>query len=64
MYAGRQPTLILQGEADPILPLASSQWLAQNLPNAQLKIIGGAGHVPIMTRPTEVAHAIQDFLDS
>lgn len=57
-----QPTLILHGDADPILPLASSQWLAQNLPNAQLKIISGAGHVPIMTRPTEVADAIQKFI--
>ncbi|MBL8045207.1 MAG: alpha/beta fold hydrolase, partial [Anaerolineales bacterium] len=59
-----QPTLILHGDADPILPLASSQWLAQNLPNAQLKIINGAGHVPIMTRPAEVAQLIQNFLDS
>lgn len=58
-----QPALILHGDADPILPLASSQWLAQNLPNAQLKIISGAGHVPIMTRPAQVAEAIQKFIN-
>jgi pimeloyl-ACP methyl ester carboxylesterase len=56
-----QPTLVLHGDADLIWPLASSEDLAATLPNAQLRVIPGAGHVPIMTRPAVVAQAIRDF---
>ena len=59
-----QPTLVIHGDADPILPLASSEWLAATLPHAQLTILHGAGHVPIMTRPHAVAQAITDFFGS
>jgi pimeloyl-ACP methyl ester carboxylesterase len=56
-----QPTLVLHGDADRILPLESSRWLVATLPNARLVVLPGAGHVPIMTRPQAVAQAIQDF---
>lgn len=52
------PTLIIHGDADTIAPLSTAHWLAQNLPNASLVTIPGAGHVPIMTRPAEVTRAI------
>lgn len=55
------PTLILHGDADPLVPMATAQWLAQTLPNAKLVRLPGAGHVPIMTFPTEVTQAINDF---
>lgn len=54
----RLPTLILHGEADAILPVESSRWLATQLPNCQLHIFTGAGHVPTVTRPREVAEEI------
>jgi pimeloyl-ACP methyl ester carboxylesterase len=56
-----QSTLLIHGDADSIAPLASAHWLAETLPNATLKIVKGAGHVPILTRPDEVAHEIQEF---
>jgi pimeloyl-ACP methyl ester carboxylesterase len=56
-----QPTLILHGEVDALVPLESARWLAETLPNAQLKVIEGAGHVPTITRPQEVANEIHDF---
>lgn len=56
-----QPTLILHGDADFIAPLESAYWLAEMLPTSTLKIIKGAGHVPIMTRPEDVASEIQQF---
>jgi pimeloyl-[acyl-carrier protein] methyl ester esterase len=56
-----QPTLILHGDADAIAPLESSLWLAEALPNARLVVLNGAGHVPIMTRPHEVAREIRSF---
>jgi pimeloyl-ACP methyl ester carboxylesterase len=52
------PTLILHGEADAILPVESSRWLATQLPNCQLHTFAGAGHVPTVTRPREVAELI------
>lgn len=59
-----QPTLILQGEADPLVPLALAQWLAQTLPNAKLVTLPGAGHVPTMTQSHVVAQAIMRFFES
>jgi pimeloyl-ACP methyl ester carboxylesterase len=56
-----QPTLILHGGADTLLPVESSQRLANTVPNARLTILRGAGHVPIMTRPHEVAQEIMSF---
>ncbi len=54
-----QPTLIVHGDADPLVPAAVAQQMAQAIPNAQLTLLHGAGHVPIITRPREVAEAIQ-----
>ena len=35
--------------------------LAEILRNAKLSVLPGAGHVPTMTRPLEVAHEIMNF---
>jgi pimeloyl-ACP methyl ester carboxylesterase len=55
-------TLLLHGDLDAISPLEAAEWLATKLPNAQLEIIYGTGHVPIMTQPEEVAKRINTFL--
>ncbi len=60
----QQPVLLLHGELDAIVPLEQAQWLAKTLPNATLKVIPGAGHVPTMTRPAEIVSAIQTFFES
>lgn len=56
-----QPSLIIHGGADRIVPPSASEWLAAQLPNSQLTILPGAGHVPTITRPHEVARAIEQF---
>ncbi len=56
-----QPTLILHGETDTIVPVSDAEWLASHIPNSRLQIIPGAGHVPTMTRPREVADAVNNF---
>jgi len=58
------PTLLIHGDADVILPLESSRWLAANLPNGRLEIIAGAGHAPMMTFPQEVATTIDAYFDT
>ncbi len=55
------PTLVVHGESDVIVPSVSSEWLASNLPNSQFQMIRGAGHVPTMTHPREVAEAVNSF---
>lgn len=56
-----QPSLILHGENDRLVSLAESTWLAETLPNSRLTVIPGAGHVPTVTFPREVARAINGF---
>jgi pimeloyl-[acyl-carrier protein] methyl ester esterase len=55
------PTLILHGSRDVIAPLAAAENLAAKLPRSRLIVLDGAGHVPTITRPGEVAAAIDDF---
>jgi pimeloyl-[acyl-carrier protein] methyl ester esterase len=55
------PTLIIHGEKDALVPVSAAQWLAGQLPHSQLHILPGAGHVPTMTRPQQVATLINQF---
>jgi pimeloyl-ACP methyl ester carboxylesterase len=56
-----QPTLLIHGDADAIVPIAESEWLAARIPGSHLHIVRGAGHVPTVTRPLEVAEAINRY---
>jgi pimeloyl-ACP methyl ester carboxylesterase len=58
-----QPTLIIHGDDDRIAPLDGSRWLADHIPNAHLHIVIGAGHVPTVTHPFEVAQAINHYFE-
>ena len=59
-----QPALILHGERDVIVQPDQARWLAGALPHATLKFIPGAGHVPTVTRPAEIAAEMADFLEA
>jgi pimeloyl-ACP methyl ester carboxylesterase len=54
------PTLILYGSLDAPNVIENSKYLVNNIPDAELREIGGAGHVPVVTRPYEVVQAIED----
>lgn len=56
-----QPTLIIHGEADALVSVEAARHLAGMLPNAKLTVLPGAGHVPTMTRPIDVAREISSF---
>lgn len=58
----RQPTLVIHGALDKIVPLDRARELVQALPNAELAVLHDAGHVPTLTRPVTVANAIRSFL--
>ena len=56
-----QPTLIIHGDADPLMPLAAAQWLADALPQAQLTVFGGAAHAPFISDRERFARLLVDF---
>jgi pimeloyl-ACP methyl ester carboxylesterase len=60
----RQPTLVVQGSNDVIIPTHNSYILQQNLPNAELIVYPDANHGSFYQYPELfVAHATQ-FLDA
>lgn len=44
----KAPVLLLHGEDDRIVPSAHSRWLVQHLPQAQLSLQPGEGHLSIL----------------
>jgi pimeloyl-ACP methyl ester carboxylesterase len=56
------PALVVAGEQDAVVPLASAQAMAQALPRGRLVVATGAGHLPSMEAPELVASALRDFL--
>ena len=53
------PTLVVYGDKDSEAAINNCEYLASTIPNATLKVVKGAGHVPILTRPYEVVEAIE-----
>jgi poly(3-hydroxyoctanoate) depolymerase len=58
----RAPTLVLVGDADPIVPLVNSRIFTSLIPNARRHVIAGGGHLFPLDQPDEAAAVIEDFL--
>jgi len=56
------PVLVLGGDSDPVVPAAAMQTLADGLPRAELKVLPGVGHLPLLSHPDEVLPLISGFL--
>ncbi len=57
-----QPTLILWGEHDRVIPIATGEELAARIPNARLVRIRSAGHLPLEEQPESSNAALLRFL--
>lgn len=57
----RQPTLVMAGTDDPLVPLANAQILKSMIPKARLELIED-GHLFLVTKPEECAEVIEAFL--
>lgn len=57
------PVLVVHGTEDPI-PLSSSRSIAHELPDAELVVLDGSGHVPYVEAPDELFAAIRRFLET
>jgi poly(3-hydroxyalkanoate) depolymerase len=57
----RQPTLIVSGDDDPVIPLANAKLLRRLIPNSRLHVYHG-GHLSLVTEATELAPVVDRFL--
>ena len=55
------PTLLIWGEQDVRSPLSVADQFEQAIPNAQLVVIPGAGHVSNLERPEAFNDAVREF---
>lgn len=58
----QQPTLVLAGERDTLIPHKASQYLASQLRNGKLVTIKGAAHAPFLSHPEQFVELVLDFL--
>ncbi len=61
-WTSHQPTLVLAGDDDPIVPLINGRILAWLIPHAQLHIVRGGGHLFVLEHPESVAARVAEFL--
>jgi poly(3-hydroxyalkanoate) depolymerase len=57
----RQPTLVLTGDDDPIIPVVNGRLLAALIPHAHLHIYSG-GHLELGAAPASLVTTLHDFL--
>ena len=62
LHTLRQPTLVLAGDDDPIVPLINGRILAWRIPTARLHVVRGGGHLFLLERPSELATVIAGFV--
>jgi poly(3-hydroxyalkanoate) depolymerase len=59
----KQPTLVLAGNDDPLIPLVNMRVLANLIPNAELHVIDD-GHLFLITQAKAVAPIVMTFLSA
>ncbi len=57
-----QPTLLVWGETDPVIPLAHGRQLNRAMPDSRLRIFRRCGHMPMEERPREFVEVVAQFL--
>ena len=61
LHSLKQPTLVVMGHDDPIVPMANGQILARLIPNSRLEVMA-CGHLFIVTMPRETAKLFRQFV--
>ena len=57
----KQPTLVVAGDDDPIIPVANPRLMARMIPDARLHLYSG-GHLALITEARELVPVVEDFL--
>lgn len=58
------PTLVVQGELDPLVAPANAQYLAQHIPGARLLLYPNTGHLVHIEQAEELNRDVLAFLES
>lgn len=58
----RVPALLICGEEDNLTPVRRHEFIATLMPRAELTVIDGAGHLPMLERPDLVTEALRQWL--
>lgn len=58
----KQSALVMAGERDTLTPPQASQYMAAQMPEAQLATISGAAHAPFLSHPDEFVKHVVNFL--
>lgn len=59
----QQPTLMLWGDSDQVFHVSGAEVLRTRLKNAQVVVLPGLGHLPMMEAPKATAEHYAAFLD-
>ncbi|MDR7301148.1 alpha/beta fold hydrolase [Haloactinomyces albus] len=57
------PTMFIHGEQDAMVPVASAREASGAVPDAQLRVVSGAGHWVNREKPNEFNAALREFLN-
>lgn len=58
-----QPTLVLAGDDDPVVPLANARVLSMLIRDSRLRVLSD-GHLFLISSADEAARAVREFLDT
>ncbi|MGY1661973.1 alpha/beta fold hydrolase [Geodermatophilus sp. SYSU D00705] len=58
------PTLVVHGTSDGLLPVSYADEFVRLVPNAELALIDGAGHYPMVEQEDEFVSVVTKFLDA
>ncbi len=62
--AGEVPTLIVWGDADPIIPVEHAHAAHASIPGSRLEIFEGIGHYPHCEAPERFVEVLTEFIES
>lgn len=60
----KQETLIMMGDDDAIVPLANGKFLNMLIPNSELVVMKGGGHLFLLSHKDECTREMRRFLDA
>lgn len=59
----KAPTLLIWGDQDRLLHVSATEVMAAAIPNVDVKIMPGLGHMPMVEAPKETADIYRQFLN-
>jgi poly(3-hydroxyalkanoate) depolymerase len=59
----KQPTLVMAGDDDPVVPVLNAHLLAWRIPRSEFHVIRGGGHLFLIDQPEDVAPRVTSFLN-